>query len=215
MGDERITVFLADDHQVLREGLTLLLDRDPLISIVGQCGDGLKVVQQVRNVKPDVLILDVTLPGLNGLAVCEEVSRKVPGTSVIILTMHRGDDFVVGALESGASGYLLKDADSGQIIEAIHAVRRGEAYLGAGISRGVLTRLNTTDGDPYKRLTAREKQVLQLVAEGKTNRQIAQVLSITHKTVDTHRNHLMQKLDLHNQTELVKYALRKGLIVLQ
>jgi len=214
MDDKKITVFLADDHKVLRDGLVMLLEADPLISVAGQCRDGREVVRCVQDIKPDVVILDITLPSLNGLDVCQELSRKVPDTAVVILTMHSNEEFVIEALENGALGYLLKDVAADEVISAIHAASRGESYLGTGIEKSVLSRLNKNDSDPYKQLTPREKQVLQLIAEGKTSRQAAQELSISCKTVDTHRNRLMGKLDIHHQTELVKYAIRKGIITL-
>jgi two-component system, NarL family, response regulator NreC len=214
MGNKKITVFIADDHQVLRDGLAVLLEADPQISVAGQCSDGLEVIPLVANLKPDIVILDITMPGLNGIDVCGELSSKVPETAVIMLTMHSNDEFVIEALENGACGYLLKDVAADEVIDAIHAVARGEMYLATGVNKSVLTRLHENDSDPYKKLTAREKQVFRQIVDGKTSRQIAEKLSITPKTVDTHRNHIMQKLDIHKQTELVRYAIRRKIISL-
>lgn len=214
MTEERIKVLLADDHALFREGVASLLSRDPRIVVIGQCGDGLKVVDVASATEPDVVVLDITLPGLNGLDLCKELRRKVEAAAILIVTMHSSEQCILDALENGASGYLLKEADPGQFCEAIRAVAGGQVYLGAGIPRSVLDRLNRNESDPYKRLTLREKQVLQMVAEGKTNRQIAADLGISIRTADTHRNRLMQKLDLHSQTELVKYALSRGIISL-
>lgn len=214
MADSKITVLLADDHVLFREGAAALLAKYPDISVVGQCGDGLKVAETASALEPDVIVLDITLPGLNGLDLCRELRRKVEAAAILVVTMHSNEQCVVDALENGASGYLLKEAAPSQFYDAIRAVAKGEVYLGPGIPRSVLDRLNRDNADPYKSLTSRERQVLQLIAEGKTNRQIALDLGISVKTADTHRNRLMQKLDIHSQTDLVKYALLRGIISL-
>jgi DNA-binding NarL/FixJ family response regulator len=209
---DEIRVYLADDHVIFREGVRSVLADDPGIRFVGQCGDGLTLVEEVKRIHPDVVILDIALPSLNGLDACREIRRRAEDTEVLMLTMRNDEQCIIDALENGASGYLLKDAPPDQLAEAVRSVAQGAIYLGWGIPKTVLQRLNREDRDPYKRLTTRERVVLQLIAEGKTNRQIGEELSISIKTVDTHRNRLMQKLDIHNQTELVKFALRKGII---
>jgi DNA-binding NarL/FixJ family response regulator len=214
MSDDTINIFLADDHVMVREGLAALVARDPAIRVVGQCGDGLKVVEQVQQTCPDVVVLDITMPGLNGLDICRELTRKVKGVAVLMLTMHDDEQFIAGALEHGASGYLLKEAAAEQLSEALRRVARGELYLGPGIPRSALQRIGQPDEDPYNRLTTRERQVLQLIAEGKTGRQIARQLSLAPKTIDTHRTRLMHKLNIHDQTSLVKFALRRGIVSL-
>ncbi len=214
VGEAMIDVFLADDHAMVREGLAALAAQDPGICVVGQCGDGLEVVEQVRQKQPNVVVLDITMPGLNGLDICRELTRKLQGVAVLILTMHDDEEFIASALENGASGYLLKEAAAEQLAEAIHRVARGELYLGPGMPKNVLQRVGRDEGDPYKTLTTRERQVLQLIAEGKTNRQVAEDLSLAVKTVDTHRTRLMRKLNIHDQTSLVKFALRKGIVPL-
>lgn len=215
MADQGIRVFLADDHAMVREGLCALISREPSMRIVGQCGDGLQVLRQVEALSPDVVVLDITMPGLNGLDVCRQLTRKGHETAVLILTMHDDEQFVMRAIEYGASGYVLKEAAAEQLAEAIRTVSRGELYLGPGIRRTALQRIGQPGGDPYDRLTLRERQVLQQIAEGKTNRQIAQELSLAVKTVDTHRSRLMRKLNIHDQTSLVKFALRRGIVPLQ
>lgn len=215
MIDKSISVFLADDHVMVREGLAALVNREPGFTVVGQCGDGLLVVQRVKELKPDVVVLDIAMPGLNGLDVCRELSRKADAVGILILTMHDDEQFIARALENGASGYLLKESAAGQLAEALDTVARGQVYLGPGIPRSVLDRIGRSDGDPYDHLTTRERQVLQLITEGKTNRQIADELTLSIKTVDTHRSHLMRKLNIHDQTSLVKYALRRGIISLK
>ncbi len=212
MGNGQISVFLADDHAMVREGLAAVVANAPDINVVGQCGDGLTVMEQVRQLRPDVVVLDITMPGLNGLDLCRELNRKVNGVSILILTMHDDEQFVAKALENGASGYLVKEAAAGQLTEAVQAVARGDLYLGPGISRNVLQIIARRETDPYDNLTTRERQVLQLIAEGRTNRQIADQLDLAIKTVDTHRSNLMRKLNIHDQTSLVKYALRRGIV---
>ncbi len=213
--ERQIGVFLTDDHTVVRQALAEMIAKEPGFKVVGQCGDGLKVVQQVQATKPDVLVLDITMPGLNGLDLCREITRRMRGLGVLILSMHDDEEFVIRALQNGAAGYLTKDADNDQLLNALRTVAQGESYLGPGISRNVLLRIGRHGSDAYEQLTTRERQVLQLIAEGQTNREVADSLGLAVKTVDTHRTRLMGKLDIHDQTALVKYALRKGVIRLE
>ena len=208
----KISVYIADDHVMLREGLAALIAREGDIRIVGQTGNGLAVLAEVSALNPDVAVIDIGMPGLNGLDVCRELTRSVKSTAVLVLTMESDEEFIVSALENGAAGYLTKEAASQLFCEAIRAVARGELYLGPGISRSVLGRLGRRGVDPYDELTTRERQVLHMIVESKTNRDIAQALGVAVKTVDTHRTHLMRKLDIHDQTSLVKFAIRRGLI---
>lgn len=214
MPDEQITVFLADDHAMVREGLAALVSEDDSIKVVGQTGDGLKVAEEVRRLSPKVVLLDVTMPGLNGLDVCREITRKLTGTAVLILTMHDDEQFIATALENGASGYILKEGAADELCEAVHKVAEGELCLGTGIPKSAVLRAVRGHDDPYNKLTTRERQVLQLIAEGKTNRSIAEELGLAVKTIDTHRSRLMRKLGIHDQTSLVKYALRRGIVSL-
>lgn len=215
MNESTIKVFLADDHAMVREGLAAVAGRDPRIHVVGQCGDGLKVLDAVAQAQPDVVVLDIAMPGLNGLDICRELSRKAKKIAVLILTMHDDEQFIARSLEYGASGYLLKESAADQLAEAIKAVARGELFLGPGIPRTVLQHIGHVSDDSYENLTTRERQVLQLIAEGRTNRQISLELSLAVKTIDTHRARLMRKLGIHDQTTLVKYALRKGIVPLK
>jgi DNA-binding NarL/FixJ family response regulator len=212
--DEKVTVFLVDDHVMVREGLAALAARDPSIEVVGQCGEGLEVVKRVRELRPDVVVLDITIPGLNGLDVCRQLARKAKKTAVLILTMHEDEQFIARALANGASGYLLKEAAAAEFVAAVRRVARGEVYLGPGIPKSVLDRVRRDAADPYEQLTPRERQVLHMIAEGKTNRAIAGRLEVSVKTVDTHRTRLMQKLGIHDQTSLIKYCLRRGIVTL-
>jgi len=208
----RTRVFLADDHAVVREGLAALVEKTGHFEVVGQCGDGLRVVQQVVDTRPDVVVLDVQMPGLNGVDICRELSRQLPEAAVLILSMHDNEEFIVRALENGAKGYLLKESAGTELAEAMRTVAAGKRYLGPGVPRSVLTRLHQERCDPYERLTTRERQVLQLIAEGRTNRKAAEALGLAVKTVDTHRMRLMRKLNIHDQTTLVKFAVNRGIV---
>lgn len=210
-----IGVFLSDDHTVVRQAIAEMIAKEPDFEVVGQCGDGLQVIDSVLEVRPDILVLDIGMNGLNGLDICQEVTRKLHGLAVLILSMHDDEEFVARALENGACGYLTKEADNDKLIEALRAVAGGELFLGPKVSRAVLHRVGRDRKDPYNTLTIRERQVLMLVAEGKTNREAADALGLAVKTVDTHRTRMMRKLDIHDQVTLVKYALRKGLILLE
>lgn len=214
MQSDTIKVFLADDHAMVREGLAALVAGESDIEIVGQCGNGLEVLPQVLEVNPDVVVLDVTMPGLNGLDLCRDLTRSGEGLAILMLTMHDDEEFVARALENGATGYLLKESAADQLGLAIRRVAAGDLYLGPGISRKILGRIGDVADDPYRRLSSRERQVLQLIAEGQTNRKIAELLGLATKTVDTHRTRLMRKLNIHDQTSLVKFAIRRGIITI-
>jgi two-component system, NarL family, response regulator NreC len=212
--DATVRIFLADGQAMVRQGLSMLIATDRHLKVVGQCGEGLQVIPAVKSTRPDVVVMDITLRGLNGLDVCRELTRKVEDVAVLILTGHDEEHFITRALDCGASGYLSKDAEGRQLIEAIHRVSRGELHLGPQASQAILHHIGRREDDPYNKLTARERQVLQAIVESKTNRQVALHLGIAVKTVDTHRTRLMRKLDIHDQTALVKYAIRKGVISL-
>jgi two-component system, NarL family, response regulator NreC len=210
-----ISIYLADDHAMVREGLASLLARnDGKFSIIGQSGDGLSVLADVKRLLPQVVVLDITMPGLNGLDVCRDIVKRCPRTNVLILSMHSDTQFIVRAIEYGALGYLLKESATTQLHEAVSAVACGELYLGPGIPQEILGQVTKSHEDPYERLTTRERQVFQLIAEGQTNRNIAVKLDLSVKTVDTHRMRLMNKLDIHDQISLVKYALRRGIVTI-
>jgi DNA-binding NarL/FixJ family response regulator len=198
---------------MVREGLAALLSAEPDMRIIGQGGNGLEVLEAIQECRPDVVVLDISMPGLNGLDVCREIGRGGGnGISVLIVTMHRDEQFIRRALQNGAAGYLMKEAASEQLAEAIRRVAKGESYLGQGVSPRMLETLGKDRKDPYETLSTRERQVLQQIAEGKTNRQIAEVLGLATKTVDTHRTRLMRKLNIHDQTSLVKFAISRGVI---
>ncbi len=211
-----IKVYLVDDHDLMREGIRALLEKDPQISVVGESGNGADAVQAVRHLKPDVVLMDISLPGgIGGLEATEAIHADDPNVKVIILTQYENREYIKRAIRIGAHGYLLKRSVSEQLKEAIRTVHRGERYLhplAAGELAAMVASGAAFDEDDYERLTPREKQVFKLLAEGRTSREIAQELVISLKTAMTHRTNLMGKLNLHSRTELIKYAIRKGVI---
>lgn len=209
------SIVLADDHSVMRDGLTALLASQPDFQVLGEAADGLAVVPLVARLRPNVLVLDLMLPGLNGLEVARAVRHECPATRVLILSMHATESYVVDALRNGAQAYVTKDCPGKEVIAAIRAVTAGRTYLCApfaGRENELLTRIATTDTEPYEKLSARERQIFQLAAEGYTSPQIAQRLFISPRTVETHRHNIMRKLDLRSHTELVRLAVSRGLL---
>lgn len=212
-----ISILLADDHKVVCRGLRALLETEPDFRVVGEANDGLQALQQVSELKPNILLLDLMMPGLNGLEVTRQVSQRHPQTRVIILSMHSNEAYVLEALRNGASGYVLKQASEEDLLLGIRLVATGQRFLGPPLTElaveSYFRRASTTTlEDPYDALTDREHEVLHLAAEGSSTAEIAARLSISPRTVETHRTNLMDKLGLHSQTELVRYALKRGII---
>lgn len=211
------TVVLADDHQVVREGLRLLLEAQPDLSVVGEASDGLQAADLVDRLKPDVLVVDLVMPGLGGLDVAREVKRRSPKTRIVILSMHSSDSFVLQALRNGASAYVLKDSSAAELVQAIHTALAGRRYLSPPLSQNAIDayvkRAEGSELDLYETLTTREREVLHLAAEGLGNSTIGDRLGISPRTAETHRAHLMEKLRLRNTADLVVYALRRGLLL--
>lgn len=211
-----ITIVLADDHKLVREGIRLLLAAEPDLSVIGEVTDGLKVVQTVEKLAPRVLVLDLMMPGLNGLEIARQVSAKCPSTRVMILSMHANEAYVVEALRNGATGYCLKEASGTEMIEAVRSVARGQPWLSPPFSERALElydrKAEAAATDPYDQLTTREREVFQLTAEGFTSPQIGQKLFISPRTVESHRANLMRKLSLHSQSDLVRLAIKRGLL---
>lgn len=211
-----IKVFLVDDHDLMREGIRALLESDPQISVVGESGDGGAAIQSIRREKPDVVLMDISLPGgIGGLEATETIVADNPRIKVIILTQYENREYIKRAMRIGAHGYLLKRSAGQQLKEAIRAVHRGERYLhpsAAGELAEMVASGKAFEEDEYEGLTPREKQVFKLLAEGRTSREIAHDLTISLKTAMTHRTNLMGKLNLHSRTDLIKYAIRKGVI---
>ena len=211
-----VRVMLADDHPIIRFGLRSLLQAEEGFDVVGEASSGRSALQVMERCKPDVAIIDLMMPDMNGLEVLRQSRDLASKTRFIVLSMHADHAYVLEALRSGAMGYVLKDANSTDLIQAIHEVVAGQHYLSATISKHILDayiqRGQDAGRDPYETLTAREREVLPLAAEGRSNPQIATALAISPRTVEIHRANMMHKLGLHHQTELVRYALRRGIL---
>jgi DNA-binding NarL/FixJ family response regulator len=212
-----IRILLADDHNVMRAGLKLLLESHPGFKVVSEASNGNQAVANATAVKPDVVVLDVAMPNLNGIEAAQRISAQLPQTAIIILSMHSDEGYVLRALKSGARGYLLKDSAESDLIHAIKAVSEGKAYFSPEISKVLaedyVREINMRGADDsYDLLTSRERELLQLLVEGKSNKEIAGLLNLSLYTVETHRKNLQTKLNLHSFAELILYAVRKGII---
>lgn len=212
----KIRILLADDHTILREGICSLLEDEPDMQVVGEAEDGITAVKMACQLEPDLVLMDIAMPRLNGLEATRQIKREKPAVNVLILSMHENEEYIRQVLASGAMGYILKDAAARDLLGAIRAVYRGEAVLSPAITRLVIEDyLRWGDTQPETNqdsLSAREREVLQLIAEGYTNKQIAEILCLSIKTVQAHRANLMQKLDLHDRGDLIKYAIQKKII---
>jgi len=207
-------VLVADDHTIFRDGLKVLLGELPNIDVVGEANDGREAVKFCREIKPDLIIMDVAMPGLSGIDATRQIVNECPGTKVIALSMHSRKSFVLEMFKAGASGYLLKDCAFSELTIALDRVMADKPYISPEISSVVLESLSASSSgvaSSFEPLTAREKEVLQLLAEGRRTRDIAYLLSISVKTVQTHRRNIMEKLDIHNLADLIRYAVSKGL----
>ncbi len=210
-------VLIADDHAVVRAGIRLLIDRQEDMEVIGEAGDGWQAVEQATSLRPDLVLLDVTMPGLNGLEVASELRRAVPDVRLLVLTMHDDEAYLRQFLQAGVSGYILKKAADTELVAAVRAVVRGETYIYPSLTGVLVDRFLdkpevTKERGSHGKLTARETEILQLVAQGYTSQQIGDRLSITVNTVQTHRAHIMEKLELKGRAELVRYALARGLL---
>lgn len=212
----KIRVFLADDHQLFREGVRSLLSRAPDIEVVGEAGNGVDAVARIQELTPDVVLMDISMPGMNGLDAAAQIRDTVPSAKVIILTVHETDQYVSQMLNVGAAGYIVKSVSSTELIYAVTAVHQGNVYLYPSIARMIiqdyLKQATTGQESSLDGLTARELEILKHVASDLRNKEIADLLGISLKTVQAHRTSLMSKLGLHDRTQLVKYAIRRGLI---
>jgi DNA-binding NarL/FixJ family response regulator len=212
MPAKRIRILLADDHSVVRHGFRRILDAQEDMEVVGEVSNGREAVEQATAVQPDVIIMDVTMPELNGIEATRRIAESVPRARVLALSMHRDSVYVREILRAGARGYLLKDSSEGDLIAAVRAVAQGEGYLSPSVSDAVLSDYRKHVTNPIDMLTSREREVLQQVAEGKTNKEIATTLNLSVYTVEAHRGKIMEKLNLHSASEMVRFAIRNGLI---
>jgi two-component system, NarL family, response regulator NreC len=213
------SIVLADDHPVVRRGMRTLLESERDFSVVGEAGDGLETVRLVERLQPDVLVLDLMMPGLSGLEVLRIIRQRSPQTRTVVLSMYSNNAFIAEALKNGAVGYVLKGCSPGNLVRAVSDAAAGRRYLSPPVKEIAIDAYieQSKEGpiDPHETLTSREREVLQLAAEGKTSQEIAACLHISPRTVENHRAHLMRKLGLQNQTDLVRHALRHGLIPLE
>lgn len=214
-----VRVLLADDHQLFRDGLRSLLQRSPDFTVVGEAGDGLEALRLCNELRPDIVLLDISMPGLNGVEATRRIAAEAPQTRVLILSMHADRRFVAETLRAGASGYLLKDSAFPEVVRAIQAALQGHVFLSPAITDVVAqdfaVRVPPPQNSAFQLLSPREREVLQLLAEGRATKEIAGQLSVSTKTVETHRRQIMEKLGLHSVAELTKYAIREGLTPLE
>ena len=214
-----LSILLADDHPVVRRGLRTILEAAPDLAVTGEAGDGLETVRLVERLRPDVLVLDLMMPALHGLEALRIVRRRSPRTRVVVLSMHNSNAFVAEALKNGASGYVLKGSCEEDLVRAVREAAAGKRFLSAPVTERAIAayieQSRAAELDPHETLTPREREVLQLAAEGRTSSETAGRLHVSHRTVENHRANVMRKLGLQNQSELVRYALRRGLIPLE
>ncbi|HVO98466.1 MAG TPA: response regulator transcription factor [Bryobacteraceae bacterium] len=207
-----IRILLAEDHALVRHGFRMILAAQPDMEVVGEAGNGREAVELTQKLKPDVVVMDVAMPELNGIEATRRLIELAPRTRVLALSMHKDAVYVREILRAGARGYLLKDSADADLLAAVRAVAKGEGYLSPGVSDAVLTDYRRHVTDPLDLLTSREREVLQMIAEGKTNKEIATTLNLSVYTVEAHRGRIMEKLNLHSTGELVRFAVRSGLI---
>ncbi len=215
---DSISVLLADDHTIFRQGLKRLLDENPRFAVTGEAADGRETLEMVKAQKPRVVLMDITMPGLSGLEAARRISKMSIGTNVLVLSVHADEEFIARAFESGAVGYILKDIRAPDLFEAIESASQGRRYLSPAISDTIvseylrLRRERSEAESPFQILTAREREILRLLTEGKSSKEIARELNVSPKTVETHRANIMRKLDIHNIADLVRYAISQGIV---
>lgn len=205
-------ILLADDHGVVRQGFRRILETQPDLEIVGEASNGNQAIERAAELSPDVVVMDVAMPELNGIEATRRITERSPHCKVLALSMHKDSVYVREILKAGARGYLLKDSIDADLLAAVRAVASGEGYLSPAVANAVLIDYRQHVSDPIDLLTSREREVLQLIAEGKTNKEIATSLNLSVYTVDAHRGRVMEKLNLHSTGELVRFAVRKGLV---
>jgi two-component system, NarL family, response regulator NreC len=206
-----VRILLVDDHVLVRQGLKSLIEREGFL-VVGEASDGQEALRQIVALRPDMVVMDISMPTINGLNAAREIQQSFPKTKTILLTQHDEKQYVSDALDAGVKGYVLKNQASSDLVQAMRQVSRGLVYLSPGVSQAVIESYHSKSDKPGARLALREKQVLQLIAEGKSTKDIASVLGISVKTAESHRTRLMQKLDIHETASLVRYAVRQGIV---
>jgi len=213
---DRITILLADDHRIVHEGLRSLIEAEPDLAVIGEANDGLEAMRLTENLQPNVLLIDLAMPGLNGLEVTRQVRKKFPDIKIIVLSMHANEAYVVEALRSGAGGYIVKESSVTDVIKGIREVNAGRRFLSPLLSQqsidDYLERAKTGPVDPYDTLTSREREILQMTAEGLSSTEVGRRLFISPRTVEIHRQNAMRKLHLRNQGEVIRYALKRGIL---
>lgn len=214
---KKLRLLVADDHKIFRQGIKKLLDEESDLSIVGEAADGREAVQKATELKPDVILMDIAMANLNGLEATKKIKKVLPSARVIMLTMHKNEEYILQSFQAGASGYILKEGAVEELVSAIRSIYQDKSFLSPTISKTLidayLRKMETGKTEtPFDLLTDREREVLQLIAEGYTNREVAKALFISVKTVEAHRAHIMQKLNIHDIAKLVKYAIQKGLV---
>ncbi len=207
-----IRLLLADDHAMFRSGIRVLLELQDDFQVVGEAADGREAVRKAMETRPNVVLMDIAMPGIDGVAACQEIRAALPATRVILLTQHENREYILPATKVGACGYVLKRAAADQLVNAIRTVHAGEAYLDPAVASIVMEELRTPSHSGVEGLTEREREVMVLLARGLTSREVAGTLNVSPKTVDFHRANLMQKLGLRSRTELVRFAVRHGLV---
>jgi len=210
--NKKTRILLVDDHTVVRHGFRMILDAQPDMEVVGEASNGREAVSEAGRLTPDVVVMDVTMPELNGIEATRRIGESVPRARVLALSMHKDSVYVREILRAGARGYLLKDAPQDDLVTAVRALARGEGFISSAVSDAVLSDYRKHVTDPIDLLTTREREVLQMIAEGKTNKEIATTLTLSVYTVEAHRGRIMEKLNLHSSGELVRCAVRNGLI---
>ena len=212
----KMKVLVVDDHAVMRDGIRALLSLHDDIEIVGEASEGREAIEQIQLLSPDVIVMDISMSGMDGLEATRRITKKNPKVKVLVLTQHDNKAYILSTIKAGAAGFLPKRALGSELVSALHAVNQGNSFLypsaAAALIEDYRQQTEGEDQEPYDTLTAREREILKLIAEGRTSRQVAGILFISLKTVLGHRTKIMDKLDLHNRTELIKYALRKGLV---
>ena len=210
---DRIKILVVDDHAIMRDGIRALLSLHDDVEIVGEASEGKEAVDKAQEFAPDVIVMDIAMPGMDGLEATRRIRKRSPAVKVIVLTQYDNKEYVLSTIKAGAAGYVPKRALGSELVSAIRAVHRGDSFLYPSAATALIEGYRQqAEGEPYDRLTEREREILKLIADGHISREIADMLFISLKTVLGHRAKIMEKLDLHNHTELIKYAMRKGLV---